>query len=189
MTLSKVPCFFALIFLVLSFCACSNPQADYEKVQKLISATEQTYKQTADYDIRIKCCDDVIVALQSFLANHRDGEWANVATNSLAAWQSKKLALQEELKFLVSEMTKQLATKAIEMGRKQHNMSNVEKIELLNHVASKSNLNINVKEDYAVRMRGALFGTSIFKLVVHTSGHIAMDTKAIVVDDSAPVEE
>ena len=158
-------------------------------MHKLISATEQTYQQTPDYEIRMKCCDDVMTALQSFLASHKDGEWANVARNSLAAWQSKKLALQEELKSLMSEMTKQLTTKAIAMARRQHDMSDFEKVDLLNHIASKSNLNINVKEDYEIRMHGALFTSNIFKLVVHTSGHIAMNSKTIIVDDSASVEE
>src|SRR5258707_1298958 len=85
-----------LLFTLLP--SCSSQKADYEEVQKVLSATDQTIQQTADYDIRIN-------------------------------------------------------------------------------------------QIYSVRMRGALLGTSIFKLAVYTSGRIAMDSKSVSVDDRANVEE
>ena len=41
-------------------------KADYEKVQKLQDANEQIIQRTADYEIKIKACDDSISSLQGF---------------------------------------------------------------------------------------------------------------------------
>jgi PBP1b-binding outer membrane lipoprotein LpoB len=179
--------FIAFIFLVLSSCA--NPKADYEEVQKLLSASEQTIQQTADYDIRIKSCDDAMGALQAFLNKHKEGEWTNVAKNSLAAWESKKSAFQQELNSLSEELFSQLKKRAIEESKKVHSFSNIENINLENRAKSKDGYLLLVTDTYSVRMRGAIVGTSIFKLVVKVSGRIAMDSKQVFVDERATVEE
>ena len=169
--------------------SCANPKADYQEVEEVLSATEQSIQQTSDYDVRIKACDDAITSLQAFLGKHKDGEWADVATSALSAWQSKKSAFQQELNSLFDELSSKLRDKSIEECKKVHPVSNIENIILTSSQKSKDGYNLTVNEAYSVRMRGALLGTSIFKLMVHTSGHIAMDSKKISVDDQAPVEE
>ena len=45
-----------------------------------------------------------------------------------------------------------------------------------------------MKDTYSVRMRGTVAGVHIFKLTVKVAGHIAMNSKSVLVD-SALVEE
>jgi hypothetical protein len=79
--------------------------------------------------------------------------------------------------------------KAISESDKRHFLSNVESIRLENRSQSKEGYTIQVKDAYAVRMRGALIGRDIYKMTVYVSGRIDMSLKKVFIDDNASIEE
>ena len=180
---------FIAISISVLFSSCSNQKAEYEEVQTILNATDQTIQQTSDYDIKIKTCDDAINALNKFVTMHKEGEWVNIAKNSLAAWESKKSSFQQELESLYGNLSMKLRQKAIDGSKNIHPLSNIEIINRDNMSTIKDGYNIRVTENYSVRMRGSMLGASIFKLNVRTSGRIAMDTKVVLADDGVTVQE
>ena len=158
-------------------------------VQKLLDASSQTIQQTADYDVKIKACDNAINALQKFLYEHKEGEWSDIAQNNLTAWKSRRSTFQQEITSLSQELSNQLMQKAISESDKRHFLSNVESIRLENRSQSKEGYTIQVKDAYAVRMRGALIGRDIYKMTVYVSGRIDMSLKKVFIDDNASIEE
>ena len=80
--------FFAVVTFLLS--SCSNPKKDYESVQRLQIATEQTIAITSDGAAKLKSCDSVITALQKFMKKHAEGEWNLTAKAALENWQAKR---------------------------------------------------------------------------------------------------
>jgi len=181
-----LPILFASIVLLLFSCA--DPKGDYEKIQKLQDANEQVIQRTADYDIKIKACDDSIKSIQGFLEKHKEGEWSKVAKNALQSWESRKAVYNREINSLTEQLFPLLQKRAVEESTKAHRASKLETMNLVTRDKSKEGNNINVKDTYSVRMRGTLAGVHIFKLTVKVTGHIAMDSKSVFVD-SALVEE
>ena len=174
------------LFLIIS---CSNPKADYDEVQQILNTSEKTIQQSFDYEIRIKACDDAIASLNKFIQKHKEGEWSNVAKNSLNAWESQRTSFQQELTDLSNELYAQLKDKAIEESKRVHSFSNIENIALENRNQSKIGSFVKVTDVYSVRMRGAIIGNNIFKLLVTVSGRIGMESKKVFVDEKAVVEE
>ncbi len=80
--------FFAVVTFLLS--SCSNSKKEYEPVQRLQIATEQTIASTSDDDAKLKSCDSVITALQKFMRKHAEGEWNLTAKAALENWQAKR---------------------------------------------------------------------------------------------------
>jgi hypothetical protein len=179
------------IFLLLAFflLSCSTAKRDYENAQKLQDAAGQSIQNTPDYEIKIKSCDDAIIALQSFIQKHPDGEWTAAAQTSLLAWQSKKENFEKELNQMTGKLSKNLAEYAAKQAMSKHPVCNIEEMKIQENDSHKEGTDIVVKNNYAVRMKGALFGVNIFKLNVKVSGRIAMDTKEVTIDDKATVEE
>ncbi len=68
-------------------------------------------------------------------------------------------------------------------------MSNIEEVHLDKRDKRTVGANILVTDVYAVRMRGAILGSHIFKLKITVSGGINPSTKRVFVDDNAAVEE
>jgi hypothetical protein len=158
-------------------------------VQKLQDAAEQVMEHSFDYDVKIKSCDDVISALKSYLQKHSDTEWGKTAQTTLMSWQSRRDALQQELTSLNEKLSKMLAERAVYEAKMKHAFCNIEGIKLEKHDTRKDGVYILVKDNYFVRMKGALLGLDIFKLNVNVSGRISMDTKDVTVDENAIVEE
>lgn len=189
MTSIKHHIVFTLATIAILQFSCANPKADYVEVQKLQDAAEQVIQRSPDYDTRIKSCEDAINALQTFLNTHKEGDWTNIAKNALSSWQARKASLAQELSSLSEQLYSRLKTRAIEESKKIHSASNIETIELGNRVKTKEGDAIKVIDTYSVRMRGAILGTHVFKLTVHVSGGIAMNTKSVFVNENANVEE
>jgi len=181
---SVISCLLSVVFI-----SCSSQKADYEEVQKLQDAAEQVFQRTVDYDVKIKACDDAINVLQTFLTKHKEGEWSNIAKSALDSWQSRKSAVQQESGTLMESLYSQLKQRAIDETQKAHPASRIENIVLANRVSNKEGSKMAINDIYHVRMKGTILGTHIFKLTVRVSGHVVMDSKAIIVDEKVIVEE
>ncbi len=166
-----------------------SEKEDYEELQKLQVATEQVMRNTYDYDVKIKSCDDMISFLQDFLKKHQAGEWSVIAKTTLKSWQSKKVTLEQEIRSLVDELYAQMKKRAIEEAGKAHWFSHVENINLEKRNKRKEGIYTVVNDIYSIKMRGGLFGANIFQLKVTVSGRVAMDTKKVSVDDQVSVKE
>ncbi len=166
-----------------------NRQKDYQGLKTVQEASEQVLRTTADYDVRNQACENAIVSLQAFLTKYPAAEEASLVHTSLDAWKSRKSTLANELASLMNEfdsLSKEAATSA---AFKQHALSNIEKIELENREKRTEGSGMFVRDVYAVRMRGKILGTSIFKLKITVEGTISMDTKKVTVNDKPLVEE
>ncbi len=172
-----------ICFIALWFCSCSSQQKDYDELQKLQEANEQTMQHTVDFDIKIKTCDDVITALQKYLSQHNNGEWVNTARTSLASWQSRKAEIESEKITLTDRLKKAIDDLAIKVSQNQHNMSHIETIDLTNNVITTEGTQMVMRNDYNVRMNN-LFKL-IFKFNVHIKGRANMATKNIAIDTSS----
>jgi len=182
------------VYLILSifafvFYSCSNPESDYREVQKLLDMSDKVIQQTADYDIKIQACDNAINVIQKFLGKYKEGEWSDVAHNNLSAWESRRSVFLQEKTSLFQELFDQLLQKAMTESNKRHILTNVESIRLENRSQSKEGYTIEVKDIYAVRLKGAIIGRDIFKLLVEVSGRIDMSLKKVFVNNNASIEE
>jgi len=173
---------------LLMLSSCSDPKADYDNVQKIQDASELTIQRTSDYDIKAKACDDAINALQTFLAKHADGEWANTAKTALDSWQSRKSSLHQEFTSLSEKLYQLMSVDAALAASKHHLGSKIEKIQLSDRKSSIEGQKIVVNDVYLVKMRGQIIGRNVFNFMVKVSGHISTDTKTVAVDNSA-IEE
>ncbi|MBM4161323.1 MAG: hypothetical protein FJ217_09520 [Ignavibacteria bacterium] len=190
MLLHHKPRYFPLFPLaVLLLLSCANPKADYEEVRKIQAAAEQVIGISADYDVRISECDNVIRALEGLLNKHKEGEWAAAARADLGSWQSRKAALQNEINSLIAELSGRLRLKAAEESRRKHPFSSLELIYLENQTRIKQGNNLLVKETYSVRLLTGLFGIRVMKLTTTVSGGVAMDSKKVFVDEGAQIRE
>ena len=100
-------------------------KADYEKVQKIQDANEQIIQRTADYDIKMKACDDSINSLQDFLEKHKEGEWSKLAKNSLQSWESRKTTFKREINSLTDRLFPLLQKRAVQESQKIHRASKI----------------------------------------------------------------
>jgi hypothetical protein len=178
-----------LVSLVTLAGCSSSTKPDYEAMQKVLDASERTIAQTYDYQIRIKTCQDAIGVLNAFLQKHHNGDLPTAARDALAAWESKKAALEQQFNQLSGELSDQLRQKAIDESNEAHPLSGVENIVLQNRATSKTGYTIFVTDTYSVRMKGAMIGYHIFKLLVTVSGYMRMDSNTVFVDKNASVEE
>ena len=172
-----------LAFLILP--SCSDQKADFDSVQKIQDTSELTIQRTADYNIKAKACDDAINALQSFLAKHTDGEWANTARTALDSWHSRKSSLQQEFTSLSQKLYQLMSTQAVQLADKHHPASKIEKIELSDRKSTIDGPKIVVNDVYSVKMRGQIIGMHVFNFKVNVSGHISTDTKNVAVENSS----
>jgi len=184
-------CRYSRLFLlaVLLLLSCANPKADYEEVQKIQTAAEQVVSTSADYDVRINECDNVIRALEGFLNKHKEGEWAATARADLGSWQSRKAVLQNEINSLSAELSARLRLKAAEESTRKHPFSSLELIYREDQTRIKQGSNLLVKETYSVRLLTGLFGLRVLKLTTTVSGGIAMDSKKVFVDDGVQIQQ
>lgn len=166
-----------------------NRKLDFEAVQKLQDAAEQIMQHSTDYAVRMKSCDDIINSLQTYISKHPEGEWTTSAKTALMSWESRKATLEQELSSLSNKLYGLLKERAIQEAKKVHSMSNIEEVRLDSRDNKAVGANIQVTDVYAIRMRGAIFGSQIFKLKVTVSGSIVPETKGVFVDKSATVEE
>ena len=173
-----------LLALLILPC-CSDPKADFDTVQKIQDTSELTIQRTADYSIKAKACDDAINALQSFLAKHTEGEWANTARTAIDSWRSRKSSLQQEFASLSQKLFQLTHDQAVQLAVKHHPASKIEKIELSDWKSTTDGLKIVVNDVYSVKMRGQIVGIHVFNFKVNVSGHISTDTKEVAVDNSA----
>ncbi|MCJ7457421.1 MAG: hypothetical protein MUP17_00305 [candidate division Zixibacteria bacterium] len=166
-----------------------NRKLDFEAVQKLQDAAEQIMQHSTDYAVRMKSCDDIINSLQTYISKHPEGEWTTSAKTALMSWESRKATLEQELSSLSNKLYGLLKERAIQEANKVHRMSNIEEVRLDSRDKKAVGANIQVTDVYAIRMRGAIIRSSIFKLKVTVSGGIVPETKRVFVDESATVEE
>lgn len=166
-----------------------NSKLDFGAIQKLQAAAEQIMQHSNDYVVRQKNCDEIISTLQSYISKYPEGAWTTAAKTSLLSWQSRKTTLEQELSSLINRLSNQMRDRAISEAKKVHRMSNIEEVRLDKRNSRTSGANISVTEVYAIRMRGAIIGSSIFKLNITVSGQIDPATKQVFVDDNDIVEE
>jgi hypothetical protein len=180
---------FALLISTLIFISCSDPEGDYKNVQKLLAASENILENSYDYDILIKTCDDAINILEKYLEAHKEGNWSEVAKNSLLSWKSRKISFEQELNYLLEQLHDQLKTRAEKEAKKKHPISKIESINLDDRIKTKVGNSIQVMDTYSIRMVGAILGKNIFKLSINVSGSLAMDTQTITVDEKVIIDE
>jgi len=166
-----------------------NSKHDFDELQKLQVASEQVMQSSTDYAVRLKSCEDMIAALQSYLSNHQASAWTSVVNTSLLSWQSRKTDLERELSTLNSQLYTLLRDRAIAEAQRAHGMSRIEQMVLENRDTKAVGSNILIADVYAIRMRGTLIGSHIFKLKVTVSGGISPESKRVFVDEKAIVEE
>jgi hypothetical protein len=166
-----------------------NRKLDFEAVQKLQDAAEQIMQHSTDYVVRMKSCDDIINSMQAYISKHPEGEWTTSAKTALMSWESRKATLEQELSSLSNKLYGLLKERAIQEANKVHRMSKIEEVRLDIRDKKAVGANIQVTDVYAIRMRGAIIGSHIFKLKVTVSGGIVPETKHVFVDKNAIVEE
>ncbi|MBI1804759.1 MAG: hypothetical protein HY033_13545 [Ignavibacteriae bacterium] len=166
-----------------------NRKLDFEEVQKLQDAAEQVMQHSTDYVVWMKSCDDMINSLQTYLTKHSEGEWNTSAKTALMSWQSRKSTLEQELSTLGNKLFGMMKDRAMHEAKSRHGLSNIEEVRLDSRDKKTVGANIQVTDVYAIRMRGALLGTSIFKLKVTVSGNIDPEIKRVFVNENATVEE
>lgn len=166
-----------------------NRKLDFEAIQKLQNAAEQVMQHSVDYAVRTKSCDDIISSLETYISKHPEGEWTASVKTALMSWESRKATLEQELSFLSNSLYGLMKDRAIAEAKKVHGMSNIEEVRLDKRDKKTIGANIHVTDVYAIRMRGSILGTSIFKLKITVSGDIDPTTKRVVVDDNTAVEE
>ncbi len=166
-----------------------NLKMDFEEIQKLQDAAEQVMQHSTDYAVRMKNCDDIITAMQNYVTKHSKGEWTTSVNTALMSWESRKTSLDAELNTLYNSLYAKMRDKAITTAKRVHNFSNIETVTLKDREKQTEGSNLQVKDIYAVRMRGKIFGSSIFKLDITVIGGINPETKAIYVNEDAKVDE
>ena len=166
-----------------------NRILDFEAIQKLQDAAEQVMQHSTDYVVRTKSCNDIINSLQTYISKHPEGDWTASAKTALMSWESRKTTLEQELSSLSNRLYGQMKDRAIVEAQRVHGMSNVEEVRLDKRDKKAIGANIQVTDVYAIRMRGAILRSSIFKLKITVSGGIDPATKRVFVDDNVVVEE
>jgi hypothetical protein len=166
-----------------------NAKKDYEKIVKLQQETEQSFLETHDFDIKIKGCENVILALNEFLKNYPNDKHNVTFTPDLESWKTKKFAFTSEQNMLINKLSSLLGKKAGETAQKKHPMSKIEAIDLASQDKHTVGEKLNLTNVYSVRMKGKMLGKSIFKLSITTSGSIDTEDKSVLVNDKAQVEE
>lgn len=181
-------------------------QRDFSEVSKIQEVSEQTMKNTYDYDIKIQTCQNVINSLTSFLDKYR-GQDLNAMTRTLSmsasgssdflgslntlldSWKQRKSACENEFNTLKKRGYEMNLEKAKQRAQQQHLMSNIENIDLQDRQTRKEGNNFIIQDTYNIRMRGIIIGTSIFKFTVQVTSRIAMDTKNVFIDNEPIVVE
>jgi len=181
------------LLLILLFCltlfSCSSPEEEYKKLQGLQKSAEEIIEGTTDYDIRISSCNSVISAFQDYLGRYKSGEWSDIAKAALQSWQNRRTTWINEKNGLIKKLDKLLIDKVIEEAFLVHPMSNIKKIEISDREKWKVGPDILIKYKYAIRMRGALLGTHIFKLEVTITGKIDTKMKNVFIIGDVIVKE
>ncbi len=162
---------------------------DFDNIQKLQDATEAIMQHSTDYAVRIKGCNDIINSLQTYISKHPEGDWTTTVRTSLMSWESRKATFEQVLNSLSNRLYIQLKTQAIAEAKNAHKLSNIEEARLDKRDQSTVGANILVTDIYAIRMRGAILGSHIFKMKITVSDGIDQSTKHIFVNDNVTLEE
>ncbi len=164
-------------------------QKDFQVLGTTRGMSEQILKTTYDYDVRTQACDNVISSLQKFLYKYPVAEETPLVKTSLDAWKSRKAEIENEYASLLSKFAELSRQSCIKAATDRHPLSNIESIELEKREKQVMGFNIAIRDIYAVRMKGRILGTSIFKLRITVDGSIAADTKQTSVGKSPLIEE
>ena len=172
----------ALIYSILLIQCSSKMESEYSRISNLLSISENTYKSTYNYEIKLRACDDAIRVLNENLKKfEKDKDLYNIMKTTFSSWYEKKDSILNVKDELNSKLVNLTDVSAKSKAMEYHPFSDIEKIKMIDDRRSVIGNKIQIIRVYDVRMRGALEGTNIFKFNVEVPGYISMENNDVFV--------
>jgi hypothetical protein len=161
---------------------------NYDDVMRTQQASEQNQNLTNDFDIKMKCCDDAIGAIDKFLGRYpHDGAQPELNT-ALLSWRDHKAALEQELNSLYQKAYNLNKANASNAAKIQHSMSYINKIDLEKSEKEKRGDKIFVTDIYSIRMVGRILAYNVYNFKVKSVARISMENQTVEVFDPQVIE-
>lgn len=173
--------------MIFLFGCSPDPEAEYDTLQSVLRVSERTVRESRDFELRIKACDEAIDSLNAFLSKHPKGELPILARNALPAWQARKSSIEQDLNKLIEELSASMRGIAVEQSKKVRPLLNLAGVALDKRVKSKQGLDLLFTDVYSVGMTVMKGQPRLSVVKVQVVGRIHMETKTVFVDEHPQV--